>query len=65
MMPTVIKVPVRDKIPAEYTRPCAEPQEPSGGVTMESQLGAGGMGWRITAKCNADKLRAIAAGQQP
>jgi len=64
-MPAVVKVPVLVKIPIDATAPCAEPKAPAGGVKMESQLGAGGVAWKITAKCNAAKLQAIQDGVQP
>lgn len=65
VLPAVIKVPVPVRFPPGATDPCAEPVEPDGGVRLESQLGAGGLAWRVTAQCNANKLKAIEEGMQP
>jgi hypothetical protein len=64
-MPAIVKVPVPLKLPAGAAEACAEPKEPAGGVATESQLGAGGLAWKVTALCNANKLKAIEAGSQP
>jgi hypothetical protein len=55
--PTVVEVPVYVSLPPERTQPCPEPQRRP--VNTDVDLFNAADAWKVTARCNAAKLRAI------
>ena len=61
LMPQTVNVPVLVKLPAGMTTPCPEP--PRRAITTDVQLLETADAFKVTARCNAAKLKAIEAAQ--
>jgi hypothetical protein len=59
---TIIHVPVRVPLPAGLTDPCDRPE--STPIKTDADAVMMGLGWKTTAICNENKLRAIAKAQK-
>ena len=57
--PVIIKVPVKQKLPAEATTPCEEPHIVASDLETDVDLLGAGAQWKLTSRCNAAKLKAI------
>jgi hypothetical protein len=60
-MPQTVNVPVLVKLPPGMTDPCPEP--PKRTVVTDVQLLEAADAFKVAMRCNAAKLRAIAAAQ--
>lgn len=61
MLPQTISVPVLVAIPITMTTPCEEPRRRN--IFTDVQLLEAADAWKVVARCNAAKLRAIADSQ--
>lgn len=61
--PVVVKVPTYVPLPADATRPCAEPAFTEGDFLTGLDALSAANGWKVTAKCNRRKLEAIGKEQ--
>ena len=61
MLPQIVDVPVLVRIPIGMTAPCPEP--PRRPVTTDVELLEAADAFKVAMRCNAAKLRAIAAIQ--
>jgi hypothetical protein len=63
LMPVTVSVPVLVPLPPSMTVPCDEPQKRV--IATDVQLLEAADSWRVTAKCDAAKLKAIQQAQPP